>query len=53
VVAAGTAPADVLVLAGLDPGIVGVVVSRGKILRLDVPLEEDCAIDVFPIIGGG
>ena len=53
VVEVGTTVADVLGTVGVDRGLVGVSVSDGKIVELDAVVEDDCAIDVYPLIGGG
>lgn len=52
-VEAGTTVADVLVAAGVDRGLVGVSVLGGRIVEPEGVVEEDCAIDVYPVVGGG
>lgn len=52
-VEAGTTVADVLAAAGVDRGLVGVSVLGGKIVGLDALVGRDCAIDVYPVVGGG
>ncbi len=52
-VVAGTTVAEVLTAAGVDRNLVGVSVLGGTIVELDALVGEDCAIDVYPVVGGG